>query len=195
VPYNNDSILDSTKKSLGIQFDYTEFDPDVIMAINSAFGPLTQNGVGPDGGFQISDNLTLWSTYVTDVRYLGMVKMFIWQSARLVFDPPASGFGISAIQKNIDELLWRINVAAEQAALAAAEPVIWDVTSLSDFPGGAKTGDLGIDFGNGDAYSDTSEADGTGLWDLTGLSDFPAESVVGEGGIDLTTGDVYKRDS
>lgn len=194
MPYNDASILDSTKKALGLSFDYTAFDPDVTMAINSALVTLNQIGVGPAAGFLVADNTVLWTSFVADTRYLGMVKQFVWMNVKLAFDPPQNGFGISAIQKNIDEMTWRLNVAAEEAA-ASAQPIIWDVTSLSDFPSGAVTGDLGIDFSDGNAYSDTTETAGTGLWDLTGLSDFPAESVVGEGGIDLTTGDVYKRDS
>lgn len=187
---NPASILDSTKKVLGLDDSYTAFDLDVIMAINSAFGPLSQIGVGPATGFEITDNTTLWSDYAGNLTYISMVKMFVWKKTQMAFDPPATGFAIAAVEKQLDELIWRINIAAEQATNA---PVIWDVTGLSDFPSGAVTGDYGIDFTNGDAYSDNSEVTVPGLWDLTGLSDFPAESSIGEGGIDLTTGDVYKR--
>ena len=50
-----DSILTSIKKLLGITEDYTHFDADIIMHINGVFMILRQLGVGPEGGFSISD--------------------------------------------------------------------------------------------------------------------------------------------
>jgi hypothetical protein len=110
---NPDSILDSTKKLLGFDSEYTAFDLDITMFINAAFGSLQQLGVGGDTGFQITDNTTLWSQYVTDVSFLGMVKSFIFMSARLAFDPPGTSFGIDAFKSQLAELTWRINVAVE----------------------------------------------------------------------------------
>ena len=40
-----DSILDTIKKLLGIQPEYTSFDEDIIVGINSAFAALNQIGV------------------------------------------------------------------------------------------------------------------------------------------------------
>lgn len=42
-----ESILTSIKKLLGIAEEYTQFDNDIIMHINSVFTTLTQLGVGP----------------------------------------------------------------------------------------------------------------------------------------------------
>ena len=42
-----DSILTSIKKMLGIAEDYTHFDADIIMHMNSVFMTLRQIGVGP----------------------------------------------------------------------------------------------------------------------------------------------------
>jgi hypothetical protein len=68
----------------------------------------------------------------------------------------------------------------------------WDVTSLSDFPGGAVTGDSGIDFTTADLYADVAANNTAYLWDLTGGADFPAEAVVGDWGLDQQTGDIYQ---
>ena len=46
-----DSVLTSVKKMLGITEDYTHFDADLIMHINTVFTILTQLGVGPAEGF------------------------------------------------------------------------------------------------------------------------------------------------
>ena len=50
-----DSILDSIKKLLGIQPEYTSFDDDIIMHINSVFVILNQLNIGPPEGFFIVD--------------------------------------------------------------------------------------------------------------------------------------------
>ena len=47
------SILDSVKKVLGISPEYTEFDVDIIMHINTVFATLRQLGIGPIQGFRI----------------------------------------------------------------------------------------------------------------------------------------------
>lgn len=110
---NPESILDSVKKLLGFESEYTAFDLDITMFINATFGSLLQLGVGASTGFVISDNSTLWSQYTTQLSYLGMVKTYVFMSCRLAFDPPATSFGINAFKDQIEELGWRINVAAE----------------------------------------------------------------------------------
>jgi hypothetical protein len=110
---NPNSILDSVKKTLGFNPDYTFFDLDIVLFINSAFGSLRQLGVGSDTGFIINDNTTLWSQYVTAFEYLAMVKAYIFMSVRLAFDPPPTSFAIDAFQKQLMELGWRIVVAVE----------------------------------------------------------------------------------
>ena len=61
-----DSILISIKKLLGIEEDYTHFDIDLIMHINSAFMVLNQLGVGPTEGFSISDETATWSDFISE---------------------------------------------------------------------------------------------------------------------------------
>jgi hypothetical protein len=110
---NPESILDSVKKVLGFEPEYTAFDIDVLMFINSTFGTLQQLGVGSDTGFFISDNTTLWAQYVSNLSYQGMVKVYMFMAVRLAFDPPATSFGIGSIERQLELLAWRINVAAE----------------------------------------------------------------------------------
>jgi hypothetical protein len=108
-----DSILDSVKKFVGLSPSDLSFDLDVVLAINGAFGALKQLGVGSDTGFIIADNTTLWSQYVSDLAYLGMIKMYVIMAVKLAFDPPATSFGIAAVQEQIQQLAWRINIEAE----------------------------------------------------------------------------------
>ena len=111
---NPDSILDSVKKFIGFDSEYTAFDLDVTMAINMAFIKLKQVGAGSDTGFLIQDNTTLWSQYTSSLAILGLAKMFITLTAKLAFDPPDGRYALPAFQNEIQDLLWRINVEAEQ---------------------------------------------------------------------------------
>ena len=109
-----ESILTSIKKLLGIGDDDTSFDDDIIMDINTEFMALSQLGVGPFEGFSITDKTTTWSDYLgSDAVNLQGIKTYIYMKVRLVFDPPSSSFVLEAMQRQIDELTWRINIQAE----------------------------------------------------------------------------------
>jgi hypothetical protein len=109
----DDSILDSIKKILGMPPDYDAFDTDLVIHINSVFGILAQLGVGPAGGFSISDNTTLWKAYLGDSKDLEMVKSYIALKVRLVFDPPTIGAVMDAMKEQIREYEWRLNVQVD----------------------------------------------------------------------------------
>lgn len=107
------SILDSTKKILGIAPDYTVFDLDIMTHINSAFSTLEQLGVGPANGFMIEDSTAEWGDLLgTDPR-LNSVKTYVYLRVRLLFDPPATSFVITAMQEQLREIEWRLNVSVE----------------------------------------------------------------------------------
>lgn len=109
-----DSILTSIKKLLGIAEDYTEFDADIIMHINSVFMILYQLGVGPTKPFSISDKFKTWDDFIPETSpQFEAVKTYIYQKVKLMFDPPSSSFVLSSVERQIAELEWRLNVAAE----------------------------------------------------------------------------------
>jgi hypothetical protein len=108
-----DSILASVKKDLGIAEDYEHFDPDIIMAINTAFSILHQLGAGPDEGFSISDDTAVWTDFIPDLSKLEMVKTYVSKKVRMMFDPPTSSPVAEATNNIISELEWRINVAVD----------------------------------------------------------------------------------
>lgn len=110
---SNDSILDSTKKLLGISAEDTDFDTDVIININSALAVLTQLGVGPSSGFSITDATSNWSDLVSSDKRLEFVKTYVYLKVKVAFDPPMSSAVMEAIKQQISELEWRILVAAE----------------------------------------------------------------------------------
>ena len=106
-----ESILTSIKKLLGITEEYTHFDPDIIMHINSVFMVLTQLGVGPSEGFTIEDSSSIWEDYLENPTQLQMVKSYMGLKVRLLFDPPTSSAHMDCIKQQIAEFEWRLNVA------------------------------------------------------------------------------------
>lgn len=109
-----ESILTSIKKLLGIAEEYDHFDSDIIMHINSVFMSLTQLGVGPSQGFFIEDDTTVWTEFVSDPVKLQAIKTYMFLKVKLVFDSSTMGSAtISAYERQIQELEWRLNVAAE----------------------------------------------------------------------------------
>lgn len=108
-----DSILDSTKKILGIDKDDTAFDVDILMHINSVFSTLSQLGIGPVTGFAIEDASTTWDEFLSGDLHLNSVKTYIYLRVRLLFDPPTTSFTIDAMKQQLQELEWRLNVQRE----------------------------------------------------------------------------------
>ena len=110
---SDDSILDTVKKMLGIPQDYTQFDTDIVIHINSVLSILTQLGIGPNEGYSIEDNTSLWSDYIPDGKALSDIKTYVYLKVRLIFDPPSASSAVEAMNKLVSELEWRINVAAD----------------------------------------------------------------------------------
>lgn len=109
----SDSILLSTKKALSIGPTDTAFDQELLMYINSVFSTLTQLGVGPADGFEIEDDTVNWVVYLKGKPSLNFIKTYMYLRVRLLFDPPATSFLITAFEKQKDELEWRISVQRE----------------------------------------------------------------------------------
>lgn len=122
-----DSILTSVKKLLGIPEEYTAFDPDIIMSVNSVFTILQQLGVGPDGGFSITDSSTTWNDYFgasEDIEQNEAVKNYIALKVKLMFDPPTSSSVMQATSNMLNELEWRLNVACDKTSGVVSKEVL-----------------------------------------------------------------------
>jgi hypothetical protein len=109
-----ESILTSIKKLLGITEDYTHFDPDIIMHINSIFVVLNQIGVGPEEGFRIEDKTSTWNDFLGNSIQLESVKTYVYLRVRLLFDSTTlSSTVIESMKQTISELEWRLSVTVE----------------------------------------------------------------------------------
>lgn len=111
-----ESILTSIKKLLGIAEEYEHFDADLIMHINSVFSILTQLGVGPSEGFSIEDEIAVWTDFISEKSKIELVKSYMHLKVKLLFDPPLSSSVMDAMNRQISEFEWRLNVAVDPAA-------------------------------------------------------------------------------
>jgi hypothetical protein len=109
----DNSILRSTKKVLGIDPNDDTFDQDIITFINSALSTIQQLGVGQ--GFQIDDDTATWQDFCPDEVFLGLIRTIVYLRTRMLFDPPNTSYTQSAMNNQIEELEWRLNVWREDA--------------------------------------------------------------------------------
>lgn len=104
-----DSILLTVKKGIGIDPSYEAFDPDIIMHINSVLFILTQEGIGPKEGFNITGQDETWEDFLGESNTkLSAVQSYVTLKTRLLFDPPQSSTLNEQITKLISELEWRL---------------------------------------------------------------------------------------
>lgn len=157
------SILDTTKKVLGVAPENTVFDIDILMYINSVFADLVLIGVGPDEGYAIEDSTTLWTDYLEGKLYLNQVQAYMYLRVRLLFDPPATSYATEALRKQADKYEWMLSLYSKD--------------SEAEEPSGPKTAIESND----------------GVYNLTGGLDFPSYAPVGVIGIDADTGITYKK--
>lgn len=112
-----DSILLSIKKLLGMDpIEFTQYDTDLIIHINTIIEFLNQLGVDIPEGFKINDENALWSDYLNKPEYNGIkdsIKSYIYLRVRLVFDPSTNPSLLNSINDTIKELEWRIRTYIE----------------------------------------------------------------------------------
>lgn len=111
------SILDDTKKLLGLPKEYTIFDLDITVHINSMFSKLYQLGVDPlsvGKPFAIEDSTAKWSEFLgSETSAIESIKTYIYLGVRLVFDPPQNSFVVTSLKEQMQELEWRIHFESE----------------------------------------------------------------------------------
>lgn len=144
---NNNSILSSTKKLLGVAEEYDVFDIDILTHINAAISTLHQLGIGPEAGLYVEDDSSTWSELLgTDPR-LNIARTYIYQKVRLGFDPPATSFGIKAIQDQISEAEWRLSVIHDSLVSSSSDEdeVVWVQDDPNGLPVELEVGSIGYD--------------------------------------------------
>ncbi|HAU85221.1 MAG TPA: hypothetical protein DCW90_06880 [Lachnospiraceae bacterium] len=117
----NESILKTIKKLIGCAEDYTQFDVDIILHINTAFSTLNHLGVGPQNGYRISDESNTWDEFETDPTKLGLIKDYIYLKVKLLFDPPSSSSFLENAEKQLKEMEWRLYMMYDPITLDEEE--------------------------------------------------------------------------
>lgn len=112
-----DSILNTIKHLVGPGVSDSSFDVDLVIHINSAFSILHQLGVGPSAPFRIQDDTSVWSDFSEDPIIIDVVKTYIYEKVRLIFDPPSQSSVLEALKADIKELEWRVNTKTETESL------------------------------------------------------------------------------
>lgn len=103
------SILSSMKLMLGMEPDYTPFDTDIIININACLAKLTQIGVGPDEGFEITDATQTWEDFMGSDPRLNLTKTWMYTQLRLMFDPPQNSFVVESLKEQEMEYYVRLS--------------------------------------------------------------------------------------
>lgn len=101
------SILNSVKKSLGIEIETIDFDSELVIFINSVISSLVQLGIGPQEGYTISGASETWADFIGEDKRLESIKTYIYLKVRIIFDPPASSAILDAYKQQIQEFEWR----------------------------------------------------------------------------------------
>lgn len=117
----SESILRSVAKNIGLPEEYNVFDPDLIMAINTVMSDLNQLGIGPEEGFEITDDVAVWDDLLQGEIRLNSVKSYTYMRVKLMFDPPTTSYLIDSYQKQVDKAEFRINLFREEQAWISSQ--------------------------------------------------------------------------
>lgn len=109
------SILLSIKKAIGASPDYTPFDVDIIMHINSQLANLYQIGLDASRSVVVDGPDQLWTDLIPagDSR-LQFVKTYVYAKVKMIFDPPTSTAQMQALKDAAAESEFRISVAVDK---------------------------------------------------------------------------------
>lgn len=121
IATSSQSILSSIKDAIGV--NYQEFDSDLVFYINSALSVLSQLGIGPKNGFEITGSEEQWTDFLPSPKTFNMVKEYVALSVRLMFDTPTSGYATSAYERRMKELEWRILAEIENGESTHGEDI------------------------------------------------------------------------
>ena len=120
----DNSILHDIKQLVGQEWDDDTFDNDIKIHINSVFADLEQLGVGPKGGFEITDHTQTWNDFISGNLTINSVKSYMYARVRLIFDPPSTGPLAQALQAQVDKWEFRLMVQVDPPV---SDPVLGEV--------------------------------------------------------------------
>lgn len=126
------TILSDIKSMLSIEYG-DSFDKEILLFINSAVMEVYQLGCCTYQN-EVTEDTTWGDILSTDDMKMSVsfVKKYIYIRTKLSFDPPTGGFYTTALEKELDELKYRLIVQVEGTLTEseyinkAGEPFIYD---------------------------------------------------------------------
>lgn len=115
---DDNNILVTIKKMIGLSPDDDSFDTDLVIDINSVLTILYQLGVSElDGIDEIIKDTTWTECFSEDIspKALNAIKTYIYLKVRKLFDPPQSSTTMESLTNLINEYEWRINALVDPA--------------------------------------------------------------------------------
>lgn len=112
-----ESILITIRAALGVDEDYSGFDGEIILGINGAIFSLNQLGIGPEAGYEITGIEEVWAEILLGATDIEAIKSYIQLKTRLSFDPPTTSFLLNSIERQIEQLEWRLLAQVEDTTL------------------------------------------------------------------------------
>lgn len=104
------SVLSDVKNWLGVADD--DFDTELLIHINAAVSDMRQVGVHVVLEGSVTQ-ATTWGEVIKKNDSFIAAQQYVLVSCRLVFDPPAAGYTLNALERRKDEVLWRLGVEGE----------------------------------------------------------------------------------
>lgn len=108
------SILIATKEILGLDADDDAFDLDITTHLNTSFSTLHQLGITAES-VTITNIQQEWDSLSLEPEVLNMVRSYVFLKTQFLWDPPTTGFLITARKDQIAELEWRLSTYREEA--------------------------------------------------------------------------------
>lgn len=153
------SILDDTKKLLGIHADDPSFDTDITLHINSTLSLLHQLGASPLESVSISDSTATWQMLLDNINGVNFMKSYVYLKVKSWFDPPVNANTMNALTEQIKELEWRLSITEIKFNPYAYSGLdlgnVYIIDDLGDFPPEAPVGALGFDPDSGKIWRNT----------------------------------------
>lgn len=153
------SILDDTKKLLGVHADDPSFDTDITLHINSVLSLLHQLGASPLESVSISDSTATWQMLLDNINGVNFMKSYVYLKVKSWFDPPVNANTMTALTEQIKELEWRLSITEIKFNPYAYSGLdlgnVYIIDDLGDFPPEAPVGALGFDPDSGKIWRNT----------------------------------------
>lgn len=117
-----DSVLNSTKKLIGIDPSDKSFDMDILFHLNAAVFTLTQLGVVTNLYTITSETDTYFDVFgEIDESIVSQAALYLAMKTKLGFDPPNISIVNEVLKTQIAEAEWRLNVSVDPPVINREE--------------------------------------------------------------------------